>query len=262
MNNILNKKRIKNLWSLVKGRKLALLLTLSMVLITMTLLLASCGKVAEADKVSGAIDTDTSQEQTEIDDQGELKKTSEEAVAGSTASSEDIKQLDQNEGQGTTKEKNSPDQPEKSSLKTSGQPQASTGTATQPSLATTPQAQPSTSAAQSAPAAKPTIQLSITFPKEVGVGDISQSITIEEGQTVLEALVAFGKANGVPVVYSGSKSMGYVEGVNGCFEFDHGSESGWIYSVNGSKPQKSSGAYKLQDGDKVVWKYVYSMEEL
>ncbi len=107
-----------------------------------------------------------------------------------------------------------------------------------------------------------TIGLSISFPKEAGLSNISQSVTFKEGQTVLECLIDFGKESGVPVVYSGSKSMGYVEGINGCFEFDYGAESGWIYSVNGSKPQKSSGSYKLQKGDKVIWKYVYSMEEI
>lgn len=107
---------------------------------------------------------------------------------------------------------------------------------------------------------KTEITLQINYPAESELENFSKKITIAEGQSVLECLVNFGKENEVPVVYSGSKSAGYVEGINGCFEFDQGPESGWVYSVNDAKPQKSSGSYKLQNGDTILWQYIYSLD--
>ena len=47
----------------------------------------------------------------------------------------------------------------------------------------------------------------------------------------------------------------YIEGINNLYEFDCGSESGWMYKVNGWFPNYGCSAYPLKDGDVIVWCY-------
>ncbi len=64
---------------------------------------------------------------------------------------------------------------------------------------------------------------------------------------------------------------GYVEGVRApdllggywLQEFDNGSNSGWMYTVNGDHPDLSLTEMELEDGDEVIWHYVdnFSAEE-
>ena len=75
----------------------------------------------------------------------------------------------------------------------------------------------------------------------------SVTLTLEEGSTVYDALCAMG------VSVSGSSY--YVSAINGLAEFDCGSGSGWMYSVNGVYPNMSCGKYVLSDGDEIVWVY-------
>ncbi len=48
----------------------------------------------------------------------------------------------------------------------------------------------------------------------------------------------------------------YVSGINSYNEKDHGPLSGWMYSVNGVKPNKAAKNYTLREGDTVKWEYV------
>ncbi len=83
----------------------------------------------------------------------------------------------------------------------------------------------------------------------------------EEGDTVLSILIQVGKDQEIPVVFSGLKKAAYIQGIDNLFEFDKGSESGWIYKVNGEAPLKSCGAYPVSDGDEIRWIYITSLEE-
>lgn len=74
-----------------------------------------------------------------------------------------------------------------------------------------------------------------------------KTLTLKKGASVYDALVA----SGVP--FSGSG--GYVAGISGVYEFDWGSESGWLYYVNGEKPNVGSNRYVCRDGDVIEWKY-------
>lgn len=80
----------------------------------------------------------------------------------------------------------------------------------------------------------------------------NKKITIKDGDTAYSVL----KASGASVSAKNSEYGIYVEGINGRFEKDEGPTSGWMYSVNGSTPNKSAGDYKLKKGDKVKWYYV------
>ena len=48
----------------------------------------------------------------------------------------------------------------------------------------------------------------------------------------------------------------YVSAINGLREKDHGTTSGWMYSVNGTVPMVACGRYYLNSGDNVYWYYV------
>ena len=51
------------------------------------------------------------------------------------------------------------------------------------------------------------------------------------------------------------RNSAYVEGINNLYEFDVGSLSGWMYSVNGWFPNYGCSRYALQNGDVVNWVY-------
>ncbi len=51
----------------------------------------------------------------------------------------------------------------------------------------------------------------------------------------------------------------YIESIDGDGEFDHGSGSGWMYSVNDVYPQVGASLTALQDGDVVKWRYTTNL---
>lgn len=75
----------------------------------------------------------------------------------------------------------------------------------------------------------------------------SGTLTLAEGSTVYDALCALG------VSVSGTST--YVSAIGGLAEFDCGSGSGWMYSVDGVYPNKACGKYVLSDGESIVWVY-------
>lgn len=81
----------------------------------------------------------------------------------------------------------------------------------------------------------------------------SKTMEIEEGDTVLSLL----KKTGVTVEVSG----GYVRGIDNLYEFDCGDYSGWMYAVNGVRPNTGAGNYSLENGDSVEWIYVVDKSE-
>lgn len=85
--------------------------------------------------------------------------------------------------------------------------------------------------------------------------------TEAENQTALSLLIDAGKICGFPVVYSQSGS-GYVEGIDGVFQFDAGPESGWIYFVNGQMPPVGAGEYEPAAEDVILWQYITSYDQL
>lgn len=95
------------------------------------------------------------------------------------------------------------------------------------------------------------------FVPEDGV--ILQEVTVRfsPGETVFDVLKRVCDADGIPLKYSYSPSFGsyYVEELHHLCEFDCGSESGWVYLVNGVSPDCSCSAYVLSDGDKIAWCY-------
>lgn len=83
----------------------------------------------------------------------------------------------------------------------------------------------------------------------------ARSITVNNGDTVFDALKSVCKANGISLKY---QSIYYVQGIGGLNEKDCGEASGWMYRVNGNTPQKAAAGYTLSQGDKIEWYYVTS----
>lgn len=56
-------------------------------------------------------------------------------------------------------------------------------------------------------------------------------------------------------------SNGYVTSINGLAEKANGRYSGWVYTVNGVKPQTTAARYKLKAGDILEWRYAVTAEQ-
>lgn len=90
------------------------------------------------------------------------------------------------------------------------------------------------------------------------------TVTVEEGQSVYDALRKACQQAGIPLDASGENAYGttYVKGINNIYEFDCGSLSGWKYCVNGVYPNYGCSSYILKEGDRIVWNYTCTMNDL
>lgn len=134
--------------------------------------------------------------------------------------------------------------------KTEQQTKETRSKTTQTSQATKPKATKQTQAAKP----KPTQHTQATESKQ----DVcyitiegycsSKEIELQGGDTAYSILTRSG------ATISGSGS--YIKGINGKFEFDEGPTSGWVYSVNGTRPTVGCGSYTVKAGDIINWYYV------
>jgi len=79
----------------------------------------------------------------------------------------------------------------------------------------------------------------------------ARAMTLNSGDTVFDLL---GRS-GVPVQSRGGGMTAYVVAIGGLAEKDCGGTSGWVYEVNGTRPNMSCGRYQPQNGDAIVWRY-------
>lgn len=90
-------------------------------------------------------------------------------------------------------------------------------------------------------------------------GVILRKVTVEfeEGETVFDVLNRVCKQYNIPIEYSWTPMYDsyYIEGINNLYEFDCGSESGWMYKVNGWFPNYGCSSYYLTGGETIVWCY-------
>lgn len=107
---------------------------------------------------------------------------------------------------------------------------------------------------QTPPAEEPAAQTVTAQVDSSAVGgSVSFDGTVEyrEGMTVFDVLVE----TGLPYNAESSAFGVYVSAVGGLAEKDHGSQSGWKYSVNGEVVMVSASACTVQPGDVVKWFY-------
>lgn len=96
------------------------------------------------------------------------------------------------------------------------------------------------------------VTVSITVDgSSAGAGSSSATLELSEGATVYDALAVSGvDFNAKSTVYGL-----YVNSIAGLAEKDHGSMSGWMYSVNGATAGVACSSYVLSDGDSIYWWY-------
>lgn len=97
-----------------------------------------------------------------------------------------------------------------------------------------------------------TVTVSVTSSAVGNPVSSGGTFTFNEGATVYDALCALV----LSVNAHGSPYGTYVAAIGGLAEKEHGSTSGWMYSVNGVPPKMACSSYVLSNGDSVVWYYV------
>lgn len=71
------------------------------------------------------------------------------------------------------------------------------------------------------------------------------------------------KANGVQIEYTYTPAFNnyYIEGIHQIYEKDCGTQSGWMYSVNGVFPDVGTSSYFVSPGDVIVFSFTCNMGE-
>ena len=80
--------------------------------------------------------------------------------------------------------------------------------------------------------------------------------TAKAGFTAYDALKKACEDNGIKLTAKSSMYGTYVSGINNIDEFDCGSQSGWMYSINGNRPNVSASSQRVNDGDEITFDYV------
>lgn len=90
-----------------------------------------------------------------------------------------------------------------------------------------------------------------------GVILAKSKISFDDGDTVFDVLKKACSLVDIQLEYSWTPMYNsyYIEGINHLYEFDCGSESGWMYKVNGWFPNYGCSSYELNEGDNIVWCY-------
>ncbi len=83
------------------------------------------------------------------------------------------------------------------------------------------------------------------------------TVSISDGDSAYDVLKRACSAAGIQLEASYTAAYGsyYVEGIGNLYEFDCGSESGWMYKVNGWFPNYGCSSYSVSDGDSIVFCY-------
>ncbi len=86
---------------------------------------------------------------------------------------------------------------------------------------------------------------------------------LRQNDTVFDVLYRAVRSKKIQFEYQGAdeNSFGsiYVKGINYLYEYSCGSQSGWVYTVNGKHPEYGCSKYKLKDGDSIDWIYTCSL---
>lgn len=83
------------------------------------------------------------------------------------------------------------------------------------------------------------------------------AVTFKDGENVFDVLLRETRARGIHMEHEYTPGFGseYIEGINNLYEFDCGSGSGWMYYVNGSKPNYGVSKYTVKEGDNIEFRY-------
>lgn len=104
------------------------------------------------------------------------------------------------------------------------------------------------------------VQVSLSITDDTGKKLLDNTVTCKAGSTVFDVTKDLCNTHKLPLDYSGSGAFVYIKGIASLYEFDKGPQSGWVYTVNGTKNNIGCGAYKLSQGDQIQWTYITKMD--
>lgn len=84
----------------------------------------------------------------------------------------------------------------------------------------------------------------------------NETISFSENDTVFDVLLCYCEEKNISLDYQKPSEniykTAYIKGIGGLYEGDCTKRSGWVYSVNGDKPNVGMSDYVLEDGDDIV----------
>lgn len=97
---------------------------------------------------------------------------------------------------------------------------------------------------------------------ENGVILETTTLPFRVGDSVFDLLTTAVRLHEIHMEHEGGTGdMAYVNGINHLYEYVYGDLSGWMFSVNGVRPSVGCGAYKVEDGDEIIWQYTMNIGE-
>ena len=95
---------------------------------------------------------------------------------------------------------------------------------------------------------------------ENGIILSEKTVSYSDGETVFDILKRCCEENGISLEFTLTPISGgaYIEGIGNLYEFDCGSISGWMYSVNGQFPAVGCSDYKADENDRIS--FIYSCD--
>lgn len=83
------------------------------------------------------------------------------------------------------------------------------------------------------------------------------AVNFKDGESVFDVLLRETRNRGIHMEYKYDPvfESHYIKGINQLYEFDCGPGSGWMYYVNGTKPNYGVNQYKLKQGDNIEIRY-------
>ena len=83
-----------------------------------------------------------------------------------------------------------------------------------------------------------------------------ETISFSENETVFDVLLCYCEEKNISLDYQKPSEniykTAYIKGIGGLYEGDCTKRSGWVYMVNGDKPNVGVSDYVLEDGDNIV----------
>lgn len=89
----------------------------------------------------------------------------------------------------------------------------------------------------------------------------SAETSFDKGESVYDILKRVCDENGIQLEtsYSPAFATRYIEGIGNLYEFDCGTASGWMYTVNGEYMNYGCSSCIVSDGDKIAIRYTCNM---
>lgn len=95
------------------------------------------------------------------------------------------------------------------------------------------------------------VSVSVTMPEGADASSEVAEVTVPQGATVYDALMA----TGWDVQSESSEYGAYVTSINGVANGSEGEASGWVFTVSDQQVMEGCDTHKLDEGDSVQWSF-------